>query len=151
MDLAERAALALRRTRAADPAINELTPDPISWGHRARLARTLSAALGVDPADIVVTEDPVRRYGVHPGYLVTVHAHDTLYRFIPELGVHGTFLLLRPCWGCGNEVPVAAIASLVDLGRYLDGMPGEGALFSQYFDWDPARAPDCRHYQPHRG
>jgi hypothetical protein len=155
-NLPDRARFAAERARAADPQLSQLTPDTVEWRIRAHHTRTLAAALGLDPAAVVVTDDPVRRTGPYPAYLITVHDDTThpspdgvgwviragrpLYRFIPEPGVEGCYLLLQPCPACQAPVPVSAVASLVDLGRV---MAGAQTLGTPYIDWDRGHEPGC--------
>jgi len=82
--------------------------------------------LGVPPTHVVVTDDPTRSPALpRPADLITVHDPDhpgRVYRFVPETGHGGIYHLLDECPLCGGEVPVAAITSLLDLGRYLAAM-----------------------------
>lgn len=159
--LPDRARLAAGRARTADPDLSRLTPDTVEWRMRGLHARTVAAALGVDPAAVAVSDDPARRTGRYPAYLITVHDDTTvptpdgtawmirpgpvLYRFIPEPGVEGAYLLLQPCPGCHAPVPASAVTSLVDLGRVITGDP---ALLTSYGRWDPGHEPGCRLFQP---
>lgn len=159
--LPDRARLAVQRARGADPELSRLTPEGVEWRLRAIHARTMAAALGVDPAAVVVSDDPLRRTGPYPAYLITVHddgaspARDgagwmirpgrALYRFIPEPGVEGSYLLLQHCPDCDGLVPGSAVASLVDLGRVITG---DGTLATSYARWDPGHEPGCRLFQP---
>ncbi|HVQ90271.1 MAG TPA: hypothetical protein VMU51_04475 [Mycobacteriales bacterium] len=161
--LPARARLAAARARAADPDLSRLTPDTTEWRLRALHTRTVAAALGIDPATVVVSDDPPRRTGRYPAYLITVYEDTTvpgpdptgpvvqtgrvLYRLIPEPGVEGSYLLLQPCPGCHAPVPGSAVASLVDLGRVLTG---DQALLTPYARWDPGHEPGCRLFQPTR-
>jgi hypothetical protein len=158
--LPDRARLAASRARDADADLTRLTPATTEWRMRALHARTLAAALGLDPASVVVSDDPIRRTGRYPAYLITVHDDTTIpapdgtgrlirtgrpiYRFIPEPGVEGTYLLLQHCPECQQPVPGAAVASLVDLGRLLAGDPG---LATDYARWDPGHRPGCSLHQ----
>lgn len=111
-------------------------PDPATAGGgaahvrrlRARMTRDVAVMLGVPAARVVVTDDPARRYGGHAGHLITVHDHDdpdfddpaTVYRFVPETELGGLYLLLDECPDCtAPGVPMATVAGLADLGRYL--------------------------------
>lgn len=161
--LVGRARLAARRARAGNPDLSRLTPDTVEWRMQGLHARTVSAALGVDPASVVVSDDPARRTGRYPAYLITVYDDLTIpardggswtiqpgraaYRFIPEPGTQGSYLLLQPCPACNAPVPGPAVASLVDLGRAIDGDPG---LTTSYARWDPGHEPGCRAFLPTR-
>ena len=160
--LAGRAQLAARRARAVDPELSRLTPDRAEWRVRGRHVRLLAAALGVDPASIVVADDTLRRTGPYPAYLITVHDDTTVphphgaghlirggpprYRFIPEPGIDGSYLLLQACPECRGQVPGPVIASLIDLGRVLDG---DAALATPYSRWDPGHEPGCARLRLH--
>lgn len=94
------------------------------WARRARVTRTIAAALQVHVDSVIVTDDPQREYhtrdGTVPGDLITVTEHLTgrLWRFIPDNTTPGiAWLLLDPCPGCGAEIPIANVAGL---GDYLD-------------------------------
>jgi hypothetical protein len=129
--LAARAVHAARAHRAADPdGFHRRHDDPEAWNQwarRARVTRTITAALQV-PTDIVlVTDDPHRTYPTHtgpvPGDLITITDPATrrAWRFIPDHTTPGEgWLLLDRCPSCEAEVPVARIATLADLGDYLD-------------------------------
>lgn len=161
VSLPDRARLAVQRARGADPELSRLTPEGVEWRLRGMHARTVAAALGVDPAAVVVSDDPLRRTGPYPAYLITVHDDSTaptpdgagwitrpgrvLYRFIPEPGVEGSYLLLQHCPGCDGVVPGSAVASLVDLGRIITG---DRALATSYIRWDPGHERSCRLFQP---
>lgn len=71
-NLADRAARAVRRARASSDELDRGTPTR-RHRHRGRLARLTACLLGVDPADVVVLDDPNRRYGGYPGFVITVH------------------------------------------------------------------------------
>lgn len=74
---------------------------------------------------------------------------DREWRFVPDhLGMAETFLLLDECPACGATVPITRVATLADLGAYLDtdhdptqGCPDE-------FPDDPAHRPDCDFARP---
>lgn len=78
--LAERAVLAARAYRAADPAEfdhrNDTPQQWARWTRRARVARTIAAALQVPMGWVTVTDDPHRDYrtreGLVPGDLITI-------------------------------------------------------------------------------
>ena len=118
------------------------------WQARAREARTLAAALGIAVEQVTVTDDPDRTYGPVPGDLLTVTdpATTRTWRFLPDLTCPGTFLLLDECPDCAALVPITRIATLADLGAWLDVEdpdhdPAEG--LPDTFDADPAHHPDC--------
>ncbi len=144
MTLTDRARRAAEAARQADPGgFDARFADPLAWKARARYAITLASVLGIDPADVTVRDDPVRRYGARypvpllhapdhagAGALGTAHnasGDDTAgpatgqpgWWFIPETGDRDTFLALGRCPACGGQVPVARIASLADLGDLL--------------------------------
>jgi hypothetical protein len=129
--LAERAVRAARAHRAADPdGFHHRHDNPEAWNRwarRARVARTVAAALQVPVDAVLVTDDPHRTYptrtGEVPGDLITVTDLPTghAWRFIPDHTTPGqAWLLLDHCLGCSAEVPVARVATLADLGDHLD-------------------------------
>ncbi len=129
--VAERALHAARAYRAADPHgfhRRHDTPEEWNrWARRARVARTIAAALQVPENSVLVTDDPHRAYrtrtGPVPGDLITVtdSATGRAWRFIPDFTTPGEgWLLLDGCPGCAAEVPLTRIATLADLGEHLD-------------------------------
>lgn len=147
MNITDRCAAALDlRRRTGLPLDDPATTPTHLRRYRARIARHVTAMLGVDPASVHVGDDPARGT-IAPGHLVTVQDDlGTLLRFIPETGDDELFLLLRPCPRCDGEVPVARVAGLVDLGRHLerdadpDDRPGPMPV---EFELDPGHATDC--------
>jgi hypothetical protein len=129
--LAGRAVRAAREHRAADRdgfvCRNNSIEQWNRWTRRARVARTIAAALQVPVDSVIVTDDPQREYCTRdatvPGDLITVteHVSGRLWRFIPDNTTPGTaWLLLDMCPDCGAEIPVAHVAGLADLGDHLD-------------------------------
>lgn len=129
--LAARAVRVARAHRAADRdgflCRNNSAEQWNRWARRARVTRTIAAALQVNVDSVLVTDDPQREYntrdGTVPGDLITVTEHLTgrSWRFIPDNTTPGTaWLLLDRCPGCGAEIPIANVAGLADLGDYLD-------------------------------
>ena len=127
MPLAQRAAQAVAIAQTLDPAYADWdVPNPQTRRRRGRMARDLAAILGVDPACVIATADPDRSYAGYPGHLLTVIDQDTTYRFVPDAGFsEDGFCLLGPRPGCGNDVAVAEINQLADLGHYLEIGPPE--------------------------
>ncbi|HJT04915.1 MAG TPA: hypothetical protein VJ757_15005 [Pseudonocardiaceae bacterium] len=120
---AARAVRAARRARNAGPdGFPERHRDWHTWQQRARLARTLANTLGVPVEQVSVINDPNRVYGAVPGDLliVTDPRPDDEWRFVPDLRATETFLLLDDCPACGATVPITRVATLADLGAYLD-------------------------------
>lgn len=143
---------AVRAYRAVDPDgfhRRHDTPDQWNrWTRRARVARTVAAALQVPLHAVVVTDDPHRTYrtrahtGPVPGDLITVTDPPTgrAWRFIPDFSTPGDgWLLLDRCPGCAADIPVTRIATLTDLGEYLDP---DGDI------WPAAEARDESIHQP---
>ncbi|MEU7474349.1 hypothetical protein AB0A63_00080 [Lentzea sp. NPDC042327] len=127
--LADRAIRLARAVRATCP--NGFrrrldTPEQWSrWARRARVARTVAAALQVPADSVTVTDDPHRQYrtrnGVVPGDLITVTDSARQWRLLTDFTSPGeSWLVLDRCHGCDAEVPVARIACLADFGDYLD-------------------------------
>ena len=130
--LAERARHAAGAHRAVDPDgfhRRHDTPDEWNrWARRARVARTIAAALQVPVGAVFVIDDPHRTYrtrtGEVPGDLITVTDPSTAraWRFIPDFTTPGDgWLLLDRCPDCDAEIPATRVACLADLGAYLDG------------------------------
>lgn len=150
--LADRARAAAARHRLADSAgFGRRHADWSGWTRRAQVARTVAAVLEVPVGAVLVTDDPVRGYGIAghlPGDLITVidPVDGSAWRFIPAAASAGqTWLVLAACpSGCGGEVPLARVATLADLGDWLkpgrderlDGLPEEHSA-------DPGHAPSC--------
>jgi hypothetical protein len=129
--LAQHAVHAARAHRAADPeGFHRRHDSPEQWNRwarRARVARTIAAALQVPLDAVLVTDDPHRTYrtrtGDVPGDLITITDPLTsrAWRFIPDHTTPGeAWLLLDRCPGCTTELPAARIATLADLGEHLD-------------------------------
>lgn len=131
--LTQRAVCAARAHRAADPKgfhRRHDTPEGWNrWARRARVARTIAAALHVPLDGVLVTDDPHRTYrtrtGEVPGDLITITDPLTsrTWRFIPDHTTPGhAWLLLDRCPepDCATEIPATRIATLADLGDYLD-------------------------------
>jgi hypothetical protein len=129
--LAQRAVHAARAYHAADPdgfVRRHGAPNQWNrWARRARVARTVAAALQVPVDSVLVTDDPHRTYrtrtGPVPGDLITVTdpATGRAWRFIPDHTTPGDgWLLLDHCLDCEAEIPAVRVAGLVDLGEYLD-------------------------------
>jgi hypothetical protein len=134
--------------------------------HRLRvgMCRDVAVMLDVPAAYVVATDDPDRAYGPHPGHLLTVHDPDdptTVYRFVPEPGLGGIYLLLDECPACAApRVPMATVSGLADLGAYLaatrPALPGAHDLDEEgdrpdppeEFFGDPGHRPDCGFRQP---
>jgi hypothetical protein len=155
--LAGRAVRAARAYRAADRngfLCRDNTCEQWNrWARRARVARTIAAALQVTVDSVLVTDDPQREYrtrdGTVPADLITVTEHLTgrLWRFIPDNSTPGTaWLLLASCPGCGAEIPVAHVAGLADLGDYLDH-DSDLAPIAEARD-DSLHAPGCTFAPP---
>lgn len=129
--LAGRALRAVRAHRAADPdGFHHRHDSPEAWDkwtRRARVARTIAAALRMPVDAVLVTDDPHRTYptrtGPVPGDLITITDPSTarVWRFIPDNTTPGAaWLLLEPCPECGIETPTTRVATLADLGDHLD-------------------------------
>lgn len=152
--LAARAVRAARRAHDTDPdGFPERHRDWHTWQRRARLARTLASILGVPGEQVSVINDPHRVYGAVPGDLLIITHPDTdrEWRFVPDLGAAETFLLLDECPACGATVPITRLATLADLGAYLDTDdpdhdPAQGC--PDEFPDDPAHRPNCDFARP---
>lgn len=150
--LAGRATLAAHRARETDPdAFDHRHTTWSQWTHRATMAHAIATALNVPVDAVTVTDDPDRRYGLagqHPGHLITVTDPDTARRwqFIPDPLAHGHgWLLLDECPGCGGtNLPIARVATLADLGDYLDNDERYNHLPIE-FNGDPRHRANCLH------
>lgn len=131
LSFADRAVFAARTMR--DKGISEFdrrhdTPEQWNrWARRARVARTVAAALQMPADSVTVTDDPDRQYrtrnGNVPGDLITVTDPATAqrWRLLTDFtGPGESWFVLDRCPGCEAEVPVVRIACLADLGDYLD-------------------------------
>ncbi len=147
------AARAISAARAARDADRDRFPvryqDWHIWELRARQTRALAAALGVPIERISVIDDPHRIYGAVPGDLLIVTDPEDghQWRFVPDLGATESWLLLDECPDCEATVPMTRIATLADLGAYLDSTdpdhdPTEGC--PDAFHTDPAHHPNCQ-------
>ena len=131
LGLADRAvgvARALRATCTSEFRRRHDSPEQWSrWARRARVARTVAAALQLPTDSVTVTDDPDRQYrtrnGNVPGDLITVTDPETTqqWRLLTDFTSPGeSWFVLDRCPGCDAEVPVVRIACLADLGDYLD-------------------------------
>lgn len=155
--LADRAIRAARAARSVDPdGFNRRHDDPDHWARwtrRARVARTIAATLQVPLVWVTVTDDPQRDYrtrnGPVPGDLITITDADTglVWRFIPDFTTPGDgWLLIGNCPACDASVPTIRVATLADLGEYLDP---DGEIWpSEEFHDDTAHLPGCT-FGPH--
>jgi hypothetical protein len=149
--LTDRAALALRRARAADPDFDTRPADPYRATRRHDLTRLTATSLGLDPVMVTVTDDPNRSYGGWLGFLITLtdpHSPNPGPRFITRVGTD-QLLVLGPCPGCPASVPVAEIGGLADLGLHLEHDAHGRSAPPQHrppeFATDPAHLDGCPH------
>jgi hypothetical protein len=148
-ELVARAVSAARRARDADrDRFPDRHRDWRAWELRARHGRALAAALGVPADQVSVIDDPQRVYGAVRGDLLIVTDPDGAHRwrFVPDLGATETWLLLDECPDCEALVPITRVATLADLGAYLDTEdpcydPSDGC--PEEFHTDPAHHPEC--------
>lgn len=153
--LAERAVRAARAHRAADPdgfgRRHDASEAWNRWARRARVARTIAAALQTTVDCVLVTDDPHRTYrtrtrtrtGEVPGDLITATDPPTgrAWRFIPDHATPGDgWLLLDSCPDCAAEIPVTRVATLADLGEHLD--PDSNSRVPEHAR-DESRHPGC--------
>jgi hypothetical protein len=143
-ELVARAVSAARRARDADrDRFPDRHRDWRAWELRARHGRALAAALGVPADQVSVIDDPQRVYGAVRGDLLIVTDPDGTHRwrFVPDLGATETWLRLDECPDCEALVPITRVATLADLGAYLDTEdpyydPADGC--PEEFHTDPA-------------
>ncbi len=150
--LRQHALQAAHAYRAIDPeGFDRRPPDPAEWNRwarRARVARDIAAALDLPPGQVTVTDDPARCYrtrtGPVPGDLITVTdpATGRPWRFLPDITAPGqSWSLIDNCPDCDATVPVTRIATLADLGDYLD--PDSDIWPADECHDDPAHRPGC--------
>ncbi|MGH3450320.1 MAG: hypothetical protein ACRDQW_06240 [Haloechinothrix sp.] len=139
--LPERARAAACRARAIDPAFAQRDNTAHQTAYRRRVAAAFSTAYGVDIADLVRIDDPIRAdwHAVR----IELAAPGWSFQFLALPGTSNTFLILGPCPHCGQGVPAADTSDLAAFGHYLDHphdlpRPPE-------FAYDPGHAPTCRH------
>ena len=125
--LADRAIAEARHRRATDPAVLATRdPDWPQWTYRAKTAHMVAQRFGLHAFTVTVTDDPDRRYGLrhqYPGDLITVTDPATarMLRFVPDFTAPSDrWLLIDECPECGGIVPMARVATIADLGDYLD-------------------------------
>ncbi|WP_232668310.1 hypothetical protein [Pseudonocardia sp. TRM90224] len=114
---------------------------------QAAIGRDVTAMLGVHPADVVVTTDPRRAYAGYAWHHIVVCNPDSparTLRFIPDPVDLSLFHLLGECSACAGEVPVALIATLADLGRYLEQVAGDHVPPHPEFFGDAGHSLRCR-------
>lgn len=147
----------LARATAAAQDYRAMAPDIFAqrrdnwpqWMRHAVTARWISTAFGVPIDHVMITHDPDRRYGDTGeviGNLITIADPGTgeLWRFIPDADGAG-WLYLDACPDCdAPSVPVARVATLADLGEYLDTDDSDLAqVLPPEFDGDPAHHDHC--------
>jgi hypothetical protein len=149
--LADRAIAEARHRRATGPdGLATRDDDWPQWTYRAKAARMIAQRFGVHAFNVTVTDDPDRHYGLshqYPGDLITVTDPATarVLRFVPDFTAPSDrWLLIDECPECGGVVPMARVATIADLGDYLDidndtrfdNLPTE-------HHGDPAHRADC--------
>ncbi|MBB5157439.1 hypothetical protein [Saccharopolyspora phatthalungensis] len=155
--LAGRALNAAHAHRATDPGgfthRHDNSPQWTRWKRRARVARTIAAALQIPISRVTITDDTQRDYrarsGEVPGDLITITDRPAARRwhFIPDLATPGDgWLMIDSCPGCGAAVPRTRIATLADLGDYLN--PHHPIQHPEEFHSDPAHLAGCNAIQP---
>lgn len=145
MSLADRARAAAGAA-AASPAMAGSIRDQ-DW-HRAlrmKLPASLACLLGLDPAEVTVRDDPVRRWGPWAWPLLEFTDPDDGRRYTFTCKpVSDTVLARGSCTACGGTVPVARIAHLADLCDLLTGRASR-QLPAEFYG-DPGHDPGCRHH-----
>jgi len=153
MSIAARARTAAARA-APYPAFVGRFDEPAGYAMRVKLATTLACLLGIDPVQVTISDDTVRRYAgryVWPLLEVAEPDDGQRYTFIREPGQDDAFLALGPCPECAAAVPVARIVHLADLGGIVANdlgavVPGRpGYELPPEFEGDPGHRPACRY------
>lgn len=138
--LLDRARAASQRALAVDPNYDNRDSTPHRVAYRRRVASAFACAFGVDVADVVVTDDPVRAEWL--AARVSLPTAGQTYQFIALPGTSNVFLVLGPCPDCGRDVPVAETADLPAFGCYVDAThPLPPPL---EFGYDPGHAAGCQ-------
>lgn len=144
--IVERARAAARTARRTDPNTAKRPPDHQRAAHRRRIAEAFARAYGLDPADVIITDDPDRAYGTWRGHLVTITEAGYAFRFLPVPGFDQVFLAIGPCPACGGDVPIADASDLAAFGHYLDAVANEvESPRPPEFRHDPGHALTCRY------
>lgn len=146
--LLARATAAAQRYRDMAPDVFHQRRDDWSlWTMRAATGHAIATALGVPIDHVLIGHDPDRHHlGSKSDLLITVTDPDTgeLWRFLPEPHTAG-WLFLDACPDCdASSVPMARVATLADLGEYLDTDDSDlAAVLPPEFDGDPAHHDHC--------
>lgn len=138
--LLDRARAAAQCALRADPNFDLRDSTPHRVAYRRRVATAFATAYGLDIADLVVTDDPVR--AEWQAARVSLTTAGRTYQFIALPGTSNVFLILGPCAFCGCNVPLAETADLPAFGRYLDTSQTQPPPLE--FAYDPGHAPGCQ-------
>lgn len=139
--LLDRARSAAKCALDADPDFDRRDSSPHRVGYRRRVASAFATAYGLDIADVIVTDDPVRAEWQAARIAVTTAGRT--WQFIALPGTSNVFLVLGPCPSCGRTVPLAETADLPAFGRYLDSPHTQPQPLE--FTYDPGHALGCQH------
>lgn len=138
--LLDRARTAASRARAIDPDFAQRDTTAHHTAYRRRVAAAFSTAYGVDVADLVLVDDPIRT-DWHAVRIQLITPEQT-FQFLAMPGTSNVFFILDPCPHCGRDVPLAEVSDLAGFGQYLDATrPMPRPLEYAY---DPGHAPDCQ-------
>jgi len=142
----QRARAAAQQARNVDPEAAHRPPDYRRAARRRDVAYPFACNFGIDPSEVIVTDDPHRTYGEWRGFLITVTDAEYPLRFMPIPG-YEVFLALGPCPDCGGEVPLAETSDLAALGLHLD-TEGDAETPPRHrppeFFHDPGHTAECR-------
>lgn len=139
--LLDRARAAAQCALRADPNFDLRDSTPHRVAYRRRVATAFATAYGLDIANLVVTDDPVR--AEWRAARVSLTTPGLTFQFIALPGTSNVFLALGPCPHCGRDVPLAETADLPAFGRYLDTTHTQPPPLE--FAYDPGHAPGCQH------
>lgn len=143
LGILDRARVAAQRARTVDPDFAHHRPTAHHTAYRRRVATAFATAYGVDLADLVLVDDPVR--ADWHAVLVLLTTSERTYQFLALPGTCNVFLVLGPCPHCGADVPIAETSDLATFGHYLDTtQPMPTPLEYAY---DPGHTPDCQRQQ----
>lgn len=145
--LLHRARAAASRARAIDPDFAQRDTTAHHAAYRRRVAAAYSTAYGVDVADLVLVDDPIRTewHAVRIQLITPVQA----FQFLAMPGTSNVFFILDTCPHCGRNVPLAEVSDLAGFGQYLDVTSTMPRPLE--YAYDPGHAPDCQVLNPQPG
>ncbi|NUR31155.1 MAG: hypothetical protein HOV83_35810 [Catenulispora sp.] len=144
----DRPALTSRAVNAAHQR-RDYTPPPAHHSRHwldgaSECARRLVRILGIASEHVRFEVDPVRCKGDFPWSRLTVTDTDgTVYQFAAANNDRNRLLVLAPCPGCAQSVPLIRLDHLADLGDLIEGQTPT-KLAAEFYA-DRGHLPDCPH------